>query len=52
MNEKKPASPIGIEDAYEVMEAIKKKAKAKPSVLAGKDKISGEKVAKDGAKPG
>ena len=52
MKEKKPAAPIGVEDAYEVMEAIKKKAKAESSTLAGKDKISDEKAAKDGAKPG
>ena len=51
MNEKKPAAPIGIEDAYEVMEAIKKKAKARSSTLAGKDKISGNKAAKAGARP-
>ena len=51
MNEKKPTAPIGVEDAYEVMEEIKKKAKAKSSTLTATDEISGKKAAKDGAKP-
>ena len=32
MNANKPTEPKGIEDAYEVMEAIKKKAKLKKDV--------------------
>ena len=51
MNEKKPAAPIGIEDAYEVMEDIKKKAKTKSSTLPSKDETSGKTAAKDDAKP-